>query len=57
MYTKRVNIARSVLNLFKKVRFKNCSCFVVIVVVQFQLAYINNQVRYRGETLHDDLNP
>ena len=59
MYTKTVNIARSVLDLFNRVSFKNCSCFVVIVlgVVHFQLAYLKNQIRYRGETLHDDLNP
>ena len=51
---KMVKIARLVLNLFKKSVFK---ILVVVVVVQFRLAYLKNQTRYRGETLHDDWNP
>ena len=30
---------------------------VVVVVVQFRQAYLKNQTRYSGKTLHDDWNP
>ena len=62
---KMVKIARTVRNLFKKFIFNVCLLLllllllliVVVVVVQFRLAYLKNQTRYRGETLHDDWNP
>ena len=55
---KIVKIARSVLK-FKKAVFKILLLllFLVVVVVQFRQAYLKNQTRYRGETLHDDENP
>ena len=41
----------------KKSVFKVCLLVVVVVVVQFRQAYLKNQTRYKGETLHDDWNP
>ena len=46
-----VKIARSVLNLFKKVSFK------ILLVFQFKQAHLKNQKRYRGKTWHNDWNP
>ena len=54
---KMVKITSSVLNLFKKISFQILVVVVVVVVVQFRQAYLKNQTRYRGETLHHDWNP
>ena len=42
--------------IYKNSVFKDC-LVVVVVVVQFRLAYLKNQTRYRVETLNDDWNP
>ena len=44
-------IPLSVNELLKKIVFK--VLLVVVVVVEFQQAYLENQIRYEDETLHD----
>ena len=51
-YIKIAKIATSVNELLKKVILP-----IVVVVVQFQQAYLKNQLRYEDETLHKDWNP
>jgi hypothetical protein len=51
MYPKMAYINQSVLDLYKKVSFQS------FFDVQFQQAYLNNQLTYGDETLHKDWNP
>ena len=49
-------IPLSVNELLKKIVFK-VLLVVVVVVVEFQQAYLENQIRYEDETLHSGRNP
>ena len=52
-----MNTTKPVLNLFKKSKFSKPILVLVVVAVQFLLAYFKKQTGYRSEILHGDWNP